>query len=686
MRRVLAFVAAAAALAFAGCSGETNPATNVTNTTATLHGTVSCNNGDSGTWWWEYRRAGASWTQTAHQAFNCTSSSGNVPVSKAISGLTPNSHYTFQLASSLNGGATIYADSNGYATTTETDPAATYDAFDTGPDASPPTLDLSGSLAALADQALASQYYDLHVDAKDGDPSSPSSQQSGVKSIEILIDGQRQDYAELACPAGNCAMTRDWTFNASQFAVGDHTVQVVATDQLGHQSDQSFAVTLSDQTDPETIIDETSNSAPANPTPVDGAASATSSSQVYTSPEESTSSSGLMAYSSTESGTTALTGTILDSSGNPVNNASITLAPSAGGSALAATSDSAGAFAFVAVPVNGSSQSFDMTVNASGYGAYRVINDVYNADETYETSVELDTSAQTYDESTPPADSTVGATSADGPGGYPSNAKVPPTITVHMLPHTSLCAPASSTGPDRTWPWRYYILHVGAGELDSRFRGDAYKANAEAQQSYAWYHKIHQDTDINNTTNFQCFKPHRKVPVSRWKKAIIPVLKQRIALAGGSIQDTEYRAGSYSCNDSVGFNKLSQLGSLYRAEHDACGGNESWQAIDQYYYTGTVDGGVSPDGPDHSLDKNPSGTIDFHFSAVGAWEYQLQRTCGGSWCLIADKDWSWKARHIGDSFTYDPHGNCHKYRVLATNPNGGGPAMRYNDGNTVCPL
>ena len=49
----------ALALAVAGCSGQTLPATNVTSSSATLNGSVQCDHAQ-GTIWWELRRAGRS--------------------------------------------------------------------------------------------------------------------------------------------------------------------------------------------------------------------------------------------------------------------------------------------------------------------------------------------------------------------------------------------------------------------------------------------------------------------------------------------------------------------------------------------------------------------------------------------------------------------------------------------------
>jgi len=108
-------------------------------------------------------------------------------------------------------------------------------------DRTPPTIGLSG---ALYDQRGATITGDanLHVAASDGDGSTPSSARSGVKSIDVSVDGVQKDHVDQACAAGSCALARDWAFRGDQYGEGDRTINVVATDQLGHQSTQSFTI------------------------------------------------------------------------------------------------------------------------------------------------------------------------------------------------------------------------------------------------------------------------------------------------------------------------------------------------------------------------------------------------------------------------------------------------------------
>jgi VCBS repeat protein len=109
-------------------------------------------------------------------------------------------------------------------------------------DNSPPVIaPLSGTLWNARGTQLADGTYTLHVDATDGSTSSLAAQRSGVASIEVFVDGNQQDAAEQSCPAGSCPLSFDWTLNAADYTGGQHTVEVMATDQLGHvASAQSF--------------------------------------------------------------------------------------------------------------------------------------------------------------------------------------------------------------------------------------------------------------------------------------------------------------------------------------------------------------------------------------------------------------------------------------------------------------
>lgn len=116
------------ALLVAGCAGETEPATDVTLTSAKLHANVSWEQGESGHFWWEYRCGGAStWTQSGGGPFGPMSSAGSAPISHTVTGLPANSTCQFRLVADLDPPDTaIWVDSQGDHNGTN------YDAFTTG--------------------------------------------------------------------------------------------------------------------------------------------------------------------------------------------------------------------------------------------------------------------------------------------------------------------------------------------------------------------------------------------------------------------------------------------------------------------------------------------------------------------------------------------------------------------------
>jgi VCBS repeat protein len=107
-------------------------------------------------------------------------------------------------------------------------------------DNSPPVLGpLSGSLWDARRSTLdPSTTYTLNVSATDGSTSTPAAERSGVASIDISVDGQSEEYVSQDCTAatGSCSLSDTSTLDASTLTAGTHTVDVAATDQLGHQS------------------------------------------------------------------------------------------------------------------------------------------------------------------------------------------------------------------------------------------------------------------------------------------------------------------------------------------------------------------------------------------------------------------------------------------------------------------
>jgi hypothetical protein len=114
--------------------------------------------------------------------------------------------------------------------------------WDVKVDRTPPEIDASGSFIDNQGQSYGDDdTYELWIDASDGSDQLPA---SGVASIEILVDGWRQDYVSQSCPESSCDMSEAWNFNPDGYATGSHTVQAVVTDAVGNTSTQSWTVSV----------------------------------------------------------------------------------------------------------------------------------------------------------------------------------------------------------------------------------------------------------------------------------------------------------------------------------------------------------------------------------------------------------------------------------------------------------
>jgi len=446
------------------------------------------------------------------------------------------------------------------------------------------------------------------------------------------------------------------------------------------------------------VVDLTTKVAAADPVPTSGllggralsAPAAHRRSQALWSAEESGVNSGLLVYDDTASGTFSLTGTVAGPSGDPVAGASVTVGSSRPGAPAAgrAVTDADGAFAFVDVPVAGATERFDLEVRAAGFGRYRVIDDVFRSNRTYQTSVAMTATEQLHDGSALSRGGTERA--ASGRGGYGSTTAVPGSIRVRIHRQVNGCAAGSYLRTER-YPWKFYVLHVAAAEISSLWYKRAFRANASAIQNYAWAHRL-AGSPLNNTTQYQCFKPWLKVP-TEWAGWLRNVLDERVVASG--IQVTQYRAGTYACRESLyrrNGNIMSQNGSRARANINSkrCGRRESWRGIVRYYYSGRLRDGRPPRTPTRSWARRP-GAVDLDFNAPGAWRYLLQRypsACKGGkqscWGTVYERGWSWRREAIPRSRTAAAD-RCFAYRVAAVGPSGRSHYGYYNGGHPICP-
>jgi RHS repeat-associated protein len=99
-----------------------------------------------------------------------------------------------------------------------------------------PEIELSGPLTEQESLGTLKSEYPLTIAAVDGISGDP---QSGVVSVEVKVDGKKKTMANEtpwhpACKTENCRFSGSWTLKASEYAVGPHEVEVVATDAVGN--------------------------------------------------------------------------------------------------------------------------------------------------------------------------------------------------------------------------------------------------------------------------------------------------------------------------------------------------------------------------------------------------------------------------------------------------------------------
>lgn len=132
MNRKLAALAALAAAVFVGCAGETDPATNVSPTGATLNGKGDCDANDGRIeWWYEISREGGAFTRVGPRNVvesGCETDGKVMIPGLDVSGLTPSTQHRFRLAMDS---ADPDQDANGWVDANGTIGGTAYDSFTT---------------------------------------------------------------------------------------------------------------------------------------------------------------------------------------------------------------------------------------------------------------------------------------------------------------------------------------------------------------------------------------------------------------------------------------------------------------------------------------------------------------------------------------------------------------------------
>lgn len=109
-----------------------------------------------------------------------------------------------------------------------------------------PQLSVSGSLWTAQGTTVQPGTYTIHADASDGGVGvAASAARSGLQSIVVKVDGDvEQTYTPSSCSSTGCAGSTDYTLDTADWPAEQHTVDVVATDQLGHQATRTMTVTI----------------------------------------------------------------------------------------------------------------------------------------------------------------------------------------------------------------------------------------------------------------------------------------------------------------------------------------------------------------------------------------------------------------------------------------------------------
>lgn len=114
--------------------------------------------------------------------------------------------------------------------------------LEVGVDATDPGLELGGELAERDGRWVGDSELALAARATDA--------ASGIRSAELLVDGERVDLVEQDCVDGGCPLDRDFTFDGAAHEEGAHEIAVRVVDHAGRTTTRSIQVQV-DRTDPD---------------------------------------------------------------------------------------------------------------------------------------------------------------------------------------------------------------------------------------------------------------------------------------------------------------------------------------------------------------------------------------------------------------------------------------------------
>lgn len=110
-----------------------------------------------------------------------------------------------------------------------------------------PRLTLAGALSNQDGQTVDSDVYELSVEATDSNPETASLSVSGVRSVEVLVDGAGATSLPAPdCSSGSCPVdaSLSYEFDGGQLAPGNHSITIRAHDLVGNRTEQVISVTV----------------------------------------------------------------------------------------------------------------------------------------------------------------------------------------------------------------------------------------------------------------------------------------------------------------------------------------------------------------------------------------------------------------------------------------------------------
>ncbi len=106
---------------------------------------------------------------------------------------------------------------------------------------SPHGMTLTGLPVSGEELELGENVSHIKAEASDGEGTVKS---SGIKSLELYVDGRERGKASGSCSSGPCTAIGEWSVNGGEFGVGEHTLTVKATDNAGNVATKEYQLAV----------------------------------------------------------------------------------------------------------------------------------------------------------------------------------------------------------------------------------------------------------------------------------------------------------------------------------------------------------------------------------------------------------------------------------------------------------